>query len=308
MDDNWEVLHSSADGEDLFLPLVAFRRRSKSKRLDHIVKVSSLLHELSLQCVRSFHASQVKLVQPGETVPVGYELIKSSPSGLESALLKGMGYLAVRRADTSSVMFIEGEPLLDDLCVVLRAKGEELPEGYREVEKSTYHAAGAQSAANAAHQFSIGYHQRAPVGLCDLGYDSATLDRFPQQDYGGLSLPVNELPMFAFPDDLRLTYSSLNRFPLPVFFTFVFTDQNGGHLYAACLRFYEVVPAADLQPVFAQVYGTDQVRLLLPTDRVSTVVNKLLILFAEAGDSPRIRDILSESGVCRVQAAVLQVG
>lgn len=84
------------------------------------------------------------------------------------------------------------------------------------------------------------------------------------QDYKGLELPVNELPMFAFPNDLRLTYGSRNRFPLPVFFTFVFTDQNGGHLYAACLRFYEVVSYDDLLPVFNQVYGeTPHVRFLI---------------------------------------------
>ncbi len=74
--------------------------------------------------------------------------------------------------------------------------------------------------------------------------------------------------MFAFPNDLRLTYSSLNRFPLPVFFTFVFTDQNGAHLYAACLRFYEIVPVEDLQPVFREVYGEEQRLEILPGSEI----------------------------------------
>eukprot|EP01034_Spumella_vulgaris_P022474 gene22474-28602_t len=159
----------------------------------------------------------------------------------------------------------EGEPLIDDLCIVLSVssdtQSEETPEEYHEIEKcAVVGQTNVHAAANATipQTYTVAYHQRAALGLCDLGYDSATLDRYPQKDYGGLELPVNELPMFAFPNDLRLTYSSLNRFPLPVFFTFVFTDQNGGHLYAACLRFYEVVPLEDLQPVFAAVYGEEQ--------------------------------------------------
>jgi hypothetical protein len=66
--------------------------------------------------------------------------------------------------------------------------------------------------------------------------------------------------MFAYPNDLRLKFSSTIRFPLPVFFTFVFTDAKGVHMYAACLRFYEIVPREELEVTFKQVYGDDQVR------------------------------------------------
>jgi hypothetical protein len=65
--------------------------------------------------------------------------------------------------------------------------------------------------------------------------------------------------MFAFPHDLRLTYSSTVRFPLPVFFSFVFTNSKGHHRYAACLRFYEIVPKEEIEIVFREVYGHQQV-------------------------------------------------
>lgn len=79
------------------------------------------------------------------------------------------------------------------------------------------------------------------------------------QDSPGVKLPVNELPLFAFPSDLRLTYNSLNKFPLPNFFTFVFTDEEGNHLYAACLQFYEAVSFDDLVPVYESIYGAEHV-------------------------------------------------
>lgn len=79
------------------------------------------------------------------------------------------------------------------------------------------------------------------------------------QDQHEFPLPVVELPMFAFPHDLRLSYSSTIRFPLPVFFSFVFTNSKGMHRYAACLRFYEIVPKEEIEAVFYEVYGSSQV-------------------------------------------------
>ena len=79
------------------------------------------------------------------------------------------------------------------------------------------------------------------------------------QDQSDFPLPVIELPMFAFPHDLRLSYSTRIRFPLPVFFSFVFTNSKGMHRYAACLRFYEIVPKEEIEKVFREVYGPDQV-------------------------------------------------
>lgn len=63
--------------------------------------------------------------------------------------------------------------------------------------------------------------------------------------------------MFVFPHGLQLKYCKKQSFPLPDFFTFVFTDVHGRHLYTTCLRFYEVIPQSEVQNCFTQLYGDD---------------------------------------------------
>ena len=224
-------------------------------------------------------------------------MIDKSISGKHSAFLNPLGYLVILRADASSVAFIQGKPMIDDLCLVLGYLKEEIPDGYVKVETraaSTARASGERSgngggmssvinsgmntlekltnsptsqvfSSQGVEMVLLAYHQRPAMGLCDLQYESATLDRYPAKDpHKGLALPAQELPLFAFPHDLRLEYSNLNRFPLPVFFTFVFTDAFGGHLYAACLRFYEKITQSDLETVFTEVYGTNNTLQILP--------------------------------------------
>ncbi len=58
-----------------------------------------------------------------------------------------------------------------------------------------------------------------------------------------------------FQHDLRLRKCSRQDFPLPDYFTFVFTDVKGRHLHAACLRFYEIVPQEEVRNVFSTTYG-----------------------------------------------------
>ena len=65
--------------------------------------------------------------------------------------------------------------------------------------------------------------------------------------------------MFTFPHNLELAYSKVNEYPLPLFFTFVFTDQDGQHLYVACLKFYEMINLSEVFPVFQSIYGDEAV-------------------------------------------------
>lgn len=65
--------------------------------------------------------------------------------------------------------------------------------------------------------------------------------------------------MFAFPNGMHLSLTDAGQFPLPLFFTFVFTDADGKHFYVACLQFYEQVAEADLQATFREVHGPDTV-------------------------------------------------
>jgi hypothetical protein len=87
------------------------------------------------------------------------------------------------------------------------------------------------------------------------------------QDHDKLELAATGLPMFAFPNGMRLTLADAGQFPLPLFFTFVFTDADGKHFYVACLQFYEPVTEADLQETFRKVHGDDQVRYMLHRPR-----------------------------------------
>jgi hypothetical protein len=66
-----------------------------------------------------------------------------------------------------------------------------------------------------------------------------------------------ELPVFVFPHDLKLEYTQRFNFPIPNFFTFVFTDVKGRHLYAACLRFYEELPRELVDPIASAMFGEE---------------------------------------------------
>jgi hypothetical protein len=73
------------------------------------------------------------------------------------------------------------------------------------------------------------------MGITDLHFESTTVDRYPLNDHAGLSLPTAELPMFAFPHQLSLLRSTLDEFPLPVFFTFVFTNVTNVDILSKCI-------------------------------------------------------------------------
>ena len=70
-----------------------------------------------------------------------------------------------------------------------------------------------------------------------------------------MELPEVELPLFVFPHGLKLIESKEGFFPLPVFFTLIFTDPKGEQYYAACLQFYEVVPMTELTAVAELVFA-----------------------------------------------------
>lgn len=74
-----------------------------------------------------------------------------------------------------------------------------------------------------------------------------------------MELPEEALPIFAFPRNLRLQVNSLSEYPLPVYYTFVFTDEKGRHQYAACLKFFEKVPLSDLDHIAKDIWGDELV-------------------------------------------------
>ena len=59
---------------------------------------------------------------------------------------------------------------------------------------------------------AIAFRPRTAVGMCDLRYESATLDRYPAQDSKNMPLPEKEMPLFAFPYGLRLEFANENKY------------------------------------------------------------------------------------------------
>jgi hypothetical protein len=118
-------------------------------------------------------------------IPFGFELIERSITKQYPADLENVGALAIKRATASEVMFIEGEPLVDDVCLILSNDGEEVPEGYVSLERisNVKESLRSSKASQTAVKIVLAYHQRPAMGLCDLSYESATLDRYPQKVY-----------------------------------------------------------------------------------------------------------------------------
>ena len=232
-DDSWEVLNDTIDGSpanlnsgDLERGLchITVRRRAKSKRLDHIV--------------------EIQLIPRGTEIPDGFEVIQTSVSGLFPADINTATMASVliyKRSDYGLREYFIGSSFIDDISVVLENNGEEAPEGY--IILDNY----ANSGPPNGNVVRIAYRKCIPLGLCDLKYESVTLDRYPKEDLPDHELPTNELPLFAFPHDLKLRTAPLEAYPLPDFFSMVFTGVKGDYLYCACLRFYEILDTATIE-------------------------------------------------------------
>lgn len=263
--EEWSLLETSVSGAathcnigDDSRPVIhiAYQRRCYSKRKDHITHVT--------------------IIQKGEEVPSGYELLVNTVSGEHIADINRGGsvstMIAVKRASVSDEAILNGAEMLMDVCFVNKSLGEETPEGYFLLDKNLNKGA-------TGDKIFIGYFLQAPVGLCNLQYESLTLDRFPKVDNSSVSLPVKELPMFVFPHELKVRYCSHRDYPLPDFFTFVFTDVNGCNQYVACLRFYEIVPFMDFLPIIKAVYG-EEVDFAMSSD-MNLVCPKVICLLSQ---------------------------
>lgn len=157
--------------------------------------------------------------------------------------------------------YITGENIIDDICLVNITLGETPPSDYIFIDKPLDTAT--LTTLRSVEKVHLIYHHQKPMGICDLAFQPATLDRYPMKDHQQFPLPATELPIFVFPHYLKLKHRPRSNFPLPNFFTFVFTDVKGRHLYTACLRFYELLPFDLVQNAAHEIYGPD-VNLSLP--------------------------------------------
>jgi hypothetical protein len=126
-------------------------------------------------------SQQIKIIKVGDVIPAGFELLERTISNEMPGYMGDIGTIAIKRATTSDVMFVQGEPFVDDICFVLLCEGEEVPEGYVSLERHTPSSKGPPVLVDGK---TLAFHQRPAMGLCDLAYESVTLDRYPEQVNG----------------------------------------------------------------------------------------------------------------------------
>ena len=165
-DDTWQLLEFSVGGhpancnsgdESRGCPYLAIQRRQHSHRLDHIISL----------CI----------LQKNEAAPEGYDAIEYSISGEYAADINASAVctkLAIKRCRPSNTHFILGQPYIDNLVLVFVNRDESTPEGYISLDRNINRGSSGDKA-------FLAYHQRPPLGICDLRYECVTLDRYPQQ-------------------------------------------------------------------------------------------------------------------------------
>jgi len=174
-----------------------------------------------------------------EPVPKGYELVKTSRSGVLPANLNYglMGtpiFLAVKRLPLVAT-FVERyhslRPIMD-LCIINMSKGETVPRGFEASERST-------SEGNwTGNTMKICFRRASPIGMLDVSLCANLTDRVPRGDREKFSLP-DEIATLIAPRGLQCLLREETNVPLPEFFSFVVTREDGSELHASCLKVFE---------------------------------------------------------------------
>lgn len=165
-DDTWQLLEFSVGGhpancnsgdESRGCPYLAIQRRQQSGRLDHIIAITVL--------------------QKNEAVPEGFDAIEYSISGDYAADINAGAVctkIALKRCRPSNNHFILGQPMVDNVVMVFPSRDESAPEGYVRLDRNL-------NRGSSGEKTILAYHERQPLGICDLRYECVTLDRYPQK-------------------------------------------------------------------------------------------------------------------------------
>jgi len=78
-----------------------------------------------------------------------------------------------------------------------------------------------------------------PFGFADAAFATSVLSRFPKENYKGLPLPEEELPMFCYPSGCRLFRARLSEAPVTQYYGFVVKNERGDSIYVSCVSFME---------------------------------------------------------------------
>ena len=81
--------------------------------------------------------------------------------------------------------------------------------------------------------------KNVPAGFADAAFATKVLDRFPEQNYKGLPLPEEELPMFCYPTGCRLHRARFSEAPVAQYYGFVLKNERGDSIFVSCVSFME---------------------------------------------------------------------
>jgi hypothetical protein len=84
--------------------------------------------------------------------------------------------LVIKRAVTNSDSYLHGAPIIDDICLVNISQEESEPDGFRTTSKFIN-----PKGWSLGDKILISFHQRDPLGICDIQFESMTIDRYPDQ-------------------------------------------------------------------------------------------------------------------------------
>lgn len=101
-----------------------------------------------------------------------------------------------------------------------------------------------------------------PYGFCDATFATQVQGRFPAQNYKGMPLPEEELPMFCYPTGCRLVRAQFSDAPLPQYYGFVVKNERGDSIYVSCVSFFEPVTRSKVQQL--DQFSKDRRRSSLP--------------------------------------------
>ena len=87
----------------------------------------------------------------------------------------------MKRANTSSVRYLHSDDIIDDIQLLKKSAHEELPERFSEISVLPWTQQNHHLLGRSAADVSVVMHRRAGLGLCNLVYESATIDRYPKQ-------------------------------------------------------------------------------------------------------------------------------
>jgi hypothetical protein len=86
--------------------------------------------------------------------------------------------IVIKRAPDDDYVFSHGHAFVDDVCVVNLSEEETAPEEYRTIDQLM---GGNSRGSSVGDKVMLSYHHRPALGICNIPFEAATLDRYPRQ-------------------------------------------------------------------------------------------------------------------------------